>query len=342
MKGRRGDAVLDGPIHGPLKHVLVIVVHPEDEAAVDHDPQVMEPIRHGRIVAAQVLALVAADEIAGCEGLEPDEQAAKPGGRGPLDQIAAQHGVDGRRPLEEPVHPAHAVEERPAEALVAEQMVVEEIEVASGQPRDFGERVVHPLRVERAPAGEEGILVAEIAVLRAPARDHDGIGNQIAPTVDQIAAHRGQAVQCPPRSRPVYFLRMAGAKLREKLGKRLFRGAEEYRVRVRRRFLGQRRHVQPAHRHECAPGPVVVGDAIGAIGVRDVGLDEHEIRPVVEVELLHMLVHEHRFVVRVEKRGQRGEAERRKQRVLNGTPVGAGRLRKGGENQLYSETAHTL
>ena len=57
----------------------------------------------------------------------------------------------------------------------------------------------------------------------------------------------------------------------------------------------------------------MVGDAIGAIGVRDVSLDQHEIRPVVEIERLHMLVHEDRFVIWCEKRRQRSEAERRKQ-----------------------------
>ena len=120
VEGRRRNAVLDRPVHGPSKHIVVIVIHTEDEAAVDHDPQIVEPIRHGRVVTAQVLALVAADEIAGCEGLEPDEQAAKAGRRGPLDQIATEDRVDGRGPLKEPVHPAHAVKQRPAEALVAE------------------------------------------------------------------------------------------------------------------------------------------------------------------------------------------------------------------------------
>lgn len=334
--------MLDGPVHGPSKHVIVVVVHPEDEAAVDHDPQAMEPIGHGRIVAAQVLALVATDEIAGREGFEPDEEAAKAGGCGSLDQIAAKHGVDGRRSLEKPVHPAHPVEQRAAEALIAEQMIVEEIEMPPGQARDFRERVINTLRVERAAAGEEGILVAEVAVLRAPARDHDGVRHQIAATVDQIAAHRRQTVQRPPRRRPVDLLRAAGAKVREKLGERLLRRAQKYRVGVRRGLIGQRGHVQSPDRHECAPGAIVVGDAIGAIGVRDVRLDQHEIRAVVEVELLHVLVHEHRLIVRVEKRGQGCEAERRKQRVLDWTPVGAGRLREGGENQLDSKTAHTL
>ena len=123
--------------------------------------------------------------LPGVERLEPDEEAAQPGLRGALDQIAAQDRIDGRRALEEPVHPAHAVEQRAREAPVAEQMVVEEIEMASGQPRDFGERVVHALGVERSAAGEERVLVAEVAVLRAAARDDDGVGHEVAAAADR-------------------------------------------------------------------------------------------------------------------------------------------------------------
>ncbi len=169
--------------------------------------------------------------------------------------------------------------------------------MAPGQARDFGQRVVHAPRVERSTALEEGVLVAEVAVLGAPARHHDGVRHQVAATLDEIAAHRRQAVQRPPRRRPVHPLRAAGAELREKLRKRLLRGTEEHRVGVRRRFVGQRRRVQAAYRHERAPGPIVIGDAIGAGCVRDVGLDQHEIGPVVDVEVLHVLVHEDRLVV---------------------------------------------
>ena len=52
------------------------------------------------------------------------------------------------------------------EAAIAEQVIVEEVEMPSGQPLDLEERGVDPLRVERSAAGEEGVLVAEVAVLR--------------------------------------------------------------------------------------------------------------------------------------------------------------------------------
>ena len=44
---------------------------------------------------------------------------------------------------------------------------------------DLGERVVDALGVERSATLEERVLVAEVAVLRAAARDDDGVGHEI-------------------------------------------------------------------------------------------------------------------------------------------------------------------
>jgi hypothetical protein len=179
-------------------------------------------------------------------------------------------------------------------------------------------------------------------VLRTTARHHDGVRHQIAGALDQISAHRGQAFQRPPGLRTIQALRAASSKLREELRKRLFGRTEQHRVGMWGGFVRQRRHVKPAHRHERAPGPVVVGDAIRAIRVRDVDLNQDEIRLVIKIKLLHVLVHEDSVVVRAEERRQRGKAERREQRVLDGTPIGAGCLRERGQNELYFELTHTL
>ena len=39
VEGRGGYAVFDGPVDGALKNVVTIVIHAEDEAAVDHDAE---------------------------------------------------------------------------------------------------------------------------------------------------------------------------------------------------------------------------------------------------------------------------------------------------------------
>ena len=134
VKRRGRDAVLDRPIHGPPEHIGVVVVHAEDEAAVDHDAERVQPAGHGRVVPAEVLSLVALHQIAGRERLESDEDAAEPGLGRALDQIATKDRVHRRRTLEEPAHAAHAVEQRRREVRIAQQVIVEKVEMPSGQP----------------------------------------------------------------------------------------------------------------------------------------------------------------------------------------------------------------
>ena len=74
-----------------LKTRLVIVVHPEDEAAVDHDAEVVQTPGDGGVVAPEVLALVALDEIARGKRLEADEQAAQ------VQRLAARSTTSPRR-----------------------------------------------------------------------------------------------------------------------------------------------------------------------------------------------------------------------------------------------------
>src|SRR5207302_1558525 len=120
---------------------------------------------------------VAGGEVGGIERLEADEETAQSGFRRPLDDVAAQDGIDGRGALEEPSHPAHAVEQRRRESAVAEQVIVEKVEMPSRQPVDLRQRVVDALGVERASMLEERVLVAEVAVLRTAACDDDRIRN---------------------------------------------------------------------------------------------------------------------------------------------------------------------
>jgi hypothetical protein len=62
---------------------------------------------------------------------------------------------------------------------------------------------------------------------------------------------------------------------------RASRGTEEDGVRVRGRFVRQRRDVQAAQDDEHAAGAIAIGDSIGAVGVRDVDLDDDQVGFVV-------------------------------------------------------------
>jgi len=69
----------------------------------------------------------------------------------------------------------------------------------------------------------------------------------------------------------------------------------------------------------------MIRKAIRAGGGRDVDLDDDEIRRVVEVERFDVLVLNLHVVV-LQVRGERREAERRKERVLDRTKERTGRL----------------
>ena len=77
--------------------------------------------------------------------------------------------------------------------------------------------------------------------------------------------------------------------------------------------------MQPAEHDEAAARAVAIGQAIGAVGVRDVDLDDDEVGRVVEGQGLHVLVFDHRLVVWIEIGGERRQAEGREKR---GTSTG--------------------
>ena len=66
--------------------------------------------------------------------------------------------------------------------------------MASRKTRDLGERVVHALRVERSSAGEEGVLVAEVAMLRASAAIHRRHARMPAALPTSVRGHLLQPV----------------------------------------------------------------------------------------------------------------------------------------------------
>ena len=129
----------------------------------------------------------------------------------------------------------------------------------------------------------------------------------------------------------------AGAQVGEEPRERLLAGAEKDRVGVRGGFVGQRRHVQAAERDERAAGAIVVREPVGAPRVGDVDLDDDEIGTVVEIERRDMLVLDDRLVVRSEIGGERGQTERRKERVLDRPPVRAGRFGQRRQDELDAQ-----
>ena len=151
------------------KTALVVVVHAEDEAAVDHHAQIVQPADGGVVIAVEVLVLVLRAQVGRAERLEADEQAAQAAGGGLLDQAAAAGSNPRWRPPATadpcPCMPSNSAA---AKLRVAEQVIVEEVEVPAGQALDLGQRGIDGLRVERLAAAKERFLVAEVAVCGQP------------------------------------------------------------------------------------------------------------------------------------------------------------------------------
>ena len=173
VKGRSRQAVFDRPVDGSCKNALIVIVHPEHEAAVDHDAAVVQPLCDGGIIASQILTFVALREIARSKRLETNEQAAETSVCRPFHDVASKDGVDGRRALKEPSHAAHAIEECCRKPRVSEQVIVEKVQMTAGETIDLSESRIDTLCIKGTSPGEKRVLVAEIAMLGATARDHD-------------------------------------------------------------------------------------------------------------------------------------------------------------------------
>ena len=186
----------DRPVHRPRKHRLVVVVHAEDEAAVDHDAEVVQAIGDGGVVAAEVLALVAAARGWRASSVsKPTKRLRSPASaalstRSPRRIESTVAAPWNSRPM-----PRMPSKSAAAKRAIAEQVIVEEVQMPARQPIDLGERVVHALGVEGSAALEERVLVAEVAVLRAAARDDDRVRDEVRAAADQIAADRRHALE---------------------------------------------------------------------------------------------------------------------------------------------------
>ena len=123
--------------------IAVVSVQAEDEAAVDHDAEAVEPAHDLAIAAAEVLALAGALEAAAGKRFEADKQTSQTGGSRLFDHIIAQDRVDCCGALKDAAHPSHAAEEISREPRIPEEMIVQEVEMPAGKAGNFGERVVH-------------------------------------------------------------------------------------------------------------------------------------------------------------------------------------------------------
>ena len=249
--------LLDGPVHRSREHVRIVAVHAEHEAAVDHDAEVVEPLRDGAIVAPEVLAL------AGALRDRRSRQAFR----------SRQTGCAARRPR--PVRSgrrggSNRRWRRPGRARPMPRMPVEQRRARSGgcraddrrESRGGGRATVEFRRARRRRAGCR--RNARLRRTRPCSRSRsdadsrashdDRVGHQVAMAVDQIAPDRRNAFERAARGRDDNgcAARRRARSLRNR-GKCLLAGSEEDGVRVRRGLVGKGRDVQPARERRSAP-----------------------------------------------------------------------------------------
>src|SRR5262249_38763886 len=90
------------------------------------------------------------------------------------------------RCLPQPPHTPHGIEESGCEMRIAEEMVIQEVQVPARQTLDLRNSRINGLRVERAATFKKRLLVAKIANIGASARNHYRVGNEIQVPLDEI------------------------------------------------------------------------------------------------------------------------------------------------------------
>src|SRR5215472_198565 len=146
----------------------------------------------------------------------------------------------------------------------------------------------------------------------AAPRDYERVGDKIVAALDQVAADTREILQSA-QPRNVDGRGMASLEVGQKGGPRILAGAKEYAVGMLRGLLWQGGDMQSTQRDVGALGAVVIGKRVGTRSRGDVDLDDDQVRPVVQVQSLHMLVLKCHLVAVIQIAGKGSQAKRWKQ-----------------------------
>src|SRR5262245_12650217 len=148
VKRRCLDAMRDRPLHGSFEHRSIVGIHAEHKASVDHHAEIVQTLDRAGIVSPKVLILPLLDQIRRIQRFEADEQASKTALDSSLEQTGHEDGIDGAGSLPQASHSAHPVEQARGKPAIAEEMVVQEVEMATWQPLDLGQRIIDGLGIK--------------------------------------------------------------------------------------------------------------------------------------------------------------------------------------------------
>src|ERR1051326_2933945 len=88
-------------------------------------------------------------------------------------------------------------------------------------------------------------------------------------------------------------------------------------------LVRQRSYMQSSQCDIGTPGAIMVGQLISPVSRSDIDLDHHQLRVIVQIQLLHMFILDSYLVIFMQISGQRSQAEGWKKGIFDGTKIGA-------------------
>ena len=139
--------------------------------------------------------------------------------------------------------------------------------------------------------------------------------------MNQIAPDRRNALERAAARGGVDGLRRSCAQMLEELREGLIAGPQKDRVGMGRGLVRKGSDVQPSETYIHTNSSIVICNFVSPKSIRYVDLNHHQIGRVIEVQWLDMLVNYDCLIIGREICSKRRQTQRRKERVLDRTPV---------------------
>jgi len=298
--GKRGQHRQEGPVQGDVvgeveklvEHVRGIVIVAEDEGAVDPDAVGVDAADGFPVGGGHALPFAHGGEVVLVEAFQTDEDAvaAGPGHAAEQGRVLG-HGDGG---LTDPAQAAagQAGQQRLEMLGLGRDVVVAEKDVAR-RPREgieLGQDVFHgPGAVGAAQKGRHR---AEFAFVRAAPGGLDDVFEKVAAPGIVGAVGRREDRHAGVGGLFVAGLQASGRGVGQNVRPDCVGSAPHRGVGMGGRLVGEVGDVDAPEDDRDAPGPVMVGDLVGARRQRRHGCDGHHVRGQVRVEGAYALVHE--------------------------------------------------
>src|SRR2546423_9329846 len=157
--------------------------------------------------------------------------------------------------------------------------------------------------------------------MRAATRNHDRVGNKAEMAFDSVAPDSGNTKQ-RTYLRFVDLCRMPLPIITQKSRPDILARSQKNGIGMTCSLVRQRSHMQSSQCDICTPGAIMVGQLISPVSRADIDLDHHQVRIIVQIQLLHMFILDGYLVIFMKIPGQRSQTERGKKGIFDWTKIG--------------------